>query len=291
LLAIFAFLLLKPSSSKLHDQVLQEYDLEDHQTQIDGLTVYYQTAGNPENQPFVALHGWGGKHEKTFENRARWIKKLADNGYFVIAPEHPGLARSQTPDRVWNNHDYGDYVYQFLQQLGVDKPIIHGQSFGGIIALTYATDYPEDLSQLVLTDSALPIYRTGGRYLRAIKPLGDLFFWIMQTRLAPQFLKRELMLSVLSVPIDFQSSETFTDRALMGKIMYGKNNQNIDFRVIQVSTLLFWGDKDWNTPGSIGKLLDREIPNSELTFFKGGHLILYDHLDEIIEKINHTPGV
>ena len=67
------------------------------------------------------------------------------------------MARSES----WNLAQWGDDVRAFCDALGIVDPIVLGASFGGMVALAYATRHPAHPSKLVLisTEAAGGSYR------------------------------------------------------------------------------------------------------------------------------------
>lgn len=86
-------------------------------------------------------------------NSAMWIgdiEKLSKN-YRVYAVDilgEPGKSEENRPDL--KGHYYGKWLDEVFDALGIEKPILIGNSLGGWIALNYATYKPERVEKLVL---------------------------------------------------------------------------------------------------------------------------------------------
>ena len=79
----------------------------------------------------------------------------------IIYLDHRGNGRSEDgPRESWNLAQWGDDVRAFCDVLGIADPIVLGASFGGMVALAYATRHPAHPSRLVLISTAA----TGGSY-------------------------------------------------------------------------------------------------------------------------------
>jgi pimeloyl-ACP methyl ester carboxylesterase len=73
----------------------------------------------------------------------------------VVYLDHRGNGRSGGDDpATWNLAQWGDDVRAFCDVLGIDKPIVYGASFGGMVALSYATRHPEHPGKLILDSSS-----------------------------------------------------------------------------------------------------------------------------------------
>src|SRR5215475_8558334 len=69
----------------------------------------------------------------------------------VIYLDHRGNGRSDDgPQDGWNLAQWGDDVRAFCDVLGIVDPIVLGASFGGMVALSYATRHPGHPSKLIL---------------------------------------------------------------------------------------------------------------------------------------------
>lgn len=99
--------------------------------------------------PVVLLHG-GGPGATGASNYVRNIDALA-RSFRVIVPDLPGYGRS-TKDVDFTD-PFGDLaraVRGLLDELGIDKAHLVGNSYGGAAALRLALDRPDKVDRLVL---------------------------------------------------------------------------------------------------------------------------------------------
>lgn len=68
----------------------------------------------------------------------------------VIIVDRPGRGYSTRPDDGWRLDVQARLIKEAVQSIGVERPVIVGQSFGGAVALSYALNHQEDISGLVL---------------------------------------------------------------------------------------------------------------------------------------------
>jgi len=99
----------------------------------------------------VTLHGGPGFDHTSLKH---YLAPLADDAQLVF-PDQRGHGRSDEscPER-WNLDTWIDDVRGFCEVLGIDRPIVLGQSFGGMVALGVAIRYPELPAKLVVSSSA-----------------------------------------------------------------------------------------------------------------------------------------
>ena len=68
----------------------------------------------------------------------------------VILIDRPGRGYSSRPEDGWRLETQARLIKGAADALGVENPVVVGQSFGGAVALRYALDYQEEMSGLVL---------------------------------------------------------------------------------------------------------------------------------------------
>lgn len=125
-------------------------------------TLNYSDTGTGET--VVLLHGMLGS-SRYWSN----ISEILDDTNRVIAVDLLGFGNSPKPkDNDYATLDHVEFVTHTLDGIGIDKPVILvGHSMGALIALKFATLYPERVRKLVLI--SLPIYKDVAQARRQIK--------------------------------------------------------------------------------------------------------------------------
>jgi pimeloyl-ACP methyl ester carboxylesterase len=123
---------------------------------VGSTRVHYVSKGSGPD--VVLIHGASGNlRDFTFS----MVDKLAET-YRVTAFDRPGLGYT---DRVNPNGtsitEQANLLADASDQLGIEKPIVMGQSYGGAVALAWAVERPDALSALVLTAAASNPWTTG----------------------------------------------------------------------------------------------------------------------------------
>lgn len=120
------------------------YPPDGQRLSVDGVQVHAVVMG--EGPDLVLIHGASGNaRDMTFA----LAPKLAER-YRVIVFDRPGLGHTDRMNRA------GESITQQAQllarasaQLGAQKPIVLGQSYGGAVALAWAVHLPDNISALV----------------------------------------------------------------------------------------------------------------------------------------------
>jgi proline iminopeptidase len=96
------------------------------------------------------LHGGPGFDHSSYKPV---MAPLADTAQLVYL-DHRGNGRSDRGTRAqWNLAQWGDDVRAFCDALSIEKPVVFGNSFGGMVAMAYATRHPDHPDKLVLSST------------------------------------------------------------------------------------------------------------------------------------------
>ena len=123
---------------------------------INGVRLFFDVEGAKlvpdgpamrEKPTLLLLHGGPGFDHSIYKPAYAALADIAQ----IIYLDHRGNGRSEDGAREsWNLAQWGDDVRAFCDALGVVDPIVLGASFGGMVALAYATRHPDHPSGLVL---------------------------------------------------------------------------------------------------------------------------------------------
>ena len=113
----------------------------------DGHNLYVEQSGNPQGIPIIYMHGGPGAG---LGKNYQW--PFNPSKYRVIGVEQRGCGRSSPFGDTQNNTTQlliQDFEF-IRQQLGIDKWIVFGGSWGSTLALIYAIQYPSCVIAMVL---------------------------------------------------------------------------------------------------------------------------------------------
>jgi pimeloyl-ACP methyl ester carboxylesterase len=251
--------------------------------EVDGVRLHYIERG--QGQPLLLLHGNGSMVEDFVISG---LVDLAAVNYRVIAFDRPGHGHS-TRGRRSTPQAQAALLHKALQQLGVEQPIVVGHSWGALVALALALDYPAEVRSLVLLSGyyfptlrldvllaappAIPLLGTLLRY--TISPLMGRLMWPLLQRtlfgpapappqfaafpvwmsLRPSQLRASAFESALMVPSAMALRRRYPELTMPLVIMAGS------------------GDRLVNTLRQSGRLHEL-LPRSDLRLAAGaGHMI------------------
>ena len=268
---------------------------------IDGVDLHYVERG--EGPPVVLIHGNAVTHADFIASGL--MDRLARN-HRVIAFDRPGFGHSSRPrDRLWTPAAQADLLRAALERLGVERPVVVGQSMGTMVAVAMALDHPQNVRSLVLVGGYFyPSFRVDAFLTApvALPVLGDVMRYTVtalsgrlmlkkmaQSMFAPRELpdnffpviSREMMLR----PVQLRANAE--DAAFM---VPAANSMSKRYAELVLPVTLIAGEEDLVVdPQAHSVRLHDELPHSELFLVPGvGHMAHYAALDRVVNAID-TP--
>ena len=208
----------------------------------------------------VLLHGWGQNIQMMDP-----LGKLLKNCRITIL-DLPGFGSSMEPSFAYNISDYASLLHEFLKELKIDNPILIGHSFGGRIAIYYASTYP--VSKLVLFGSPFIKKENDSLKLKVFKSLKKIKF----------------LNNLAEVMKNHLGSEDYKNASgVMRQILVNTVNTDLSSNASKITcpTLLIWGNNDEAVPVSEAKKLESLIDDSALIVLNGTHYCYLENLNHI----------
>lgn len=104
-----------------------------------------------EKPTLVLMHGGPGFDHSGFKPS---FSRLADIAQIVYY-DHRGHGRSDPrPKSEWTLDTWADDLVRLCDALGIEKPIVLGQSFGGFVAQHYIARHPGHASKVILSSTS-----------------------------------------------------------------------------------------------------------------------------------------
>jgi L-proline amide hydrolase len=140
-----------------------------------GFRTWYEVVGDDEEPgrlPLLCLHGGPGSTHDALEP----LHALAAQGRRVILYDQLGSGDSDRPDdpSLWTVETFLDQLRTVREALGLERLLLFGSSWGGMLALEYALTRPQGLAALALnsTPTSAPRWAEETRRLAAELPPG-----------------------------------------------------------------------------------------------------------------------
>ncbi len=227
-------------------------------------------------EPLLVLHGASG---------ASWlpsIERLAGR-FDVIAPEHPGFGKSDTPDWLDTVHDLAYFYLDLLAELNLRQVHLVGLSFGGWIAAELAVRSTQRLASLTLAGAA-------GLHLDGIERI-DPFLLSEEQRLRAFFFdprKADEFVARALTP-DMEDA-ALRNRTTIARLTWQPRSHDPDLHKwlhrIDVPTLLIWGDHDRLFPVAYARRYQQLIPGARLAVIpQCGHVPQIEKPDAFAAEI------
>jgi len=142
---------------------------DDHQVIIGALRFHYLDWGG-SGTPILFLHG-GGLNAHTWDCVAVMLR----DRYRCIALDQRGHGDSEWSSVV--DYRIGTHVGDiagFIEAMGLERPILVGQSMGGLNSITYATRHSDQMRGMVIVDVAPEVSSSAAERIRAFTATPEL---------------------------------------------------------------------------------------------------------------------
>lgn len=220
-----------------------------------------------EGEDVILLHGWG----QNIEMMKPLGDKIVNKRITII--DFPGFGESAEPATAWNIDDYVNALEELIEELKINNPILIGHSFGGRVAIKYAS--ARKVRKLVLLGS--PCIRHERKSLKesALKKLKKLPLMDKLGEYMKQYIGSE----------DYKNATPIMRETLVNVI-----NEDLSeyAKKINIPVLLIWGSLDTAAPLEDAKELEKILPDSGLVVIDGcSHYAYLEALDYVSSIINN----
>ncbi len=254
----------------------------------------------------LLLHGALNTHYDWLTGPADALAEAAR----VTLIDRPGHGLSRRPRFVGTPRDQAAQIASGLDRLGIGRAVIVGHSFGALVSLALAEQFPERVSALVLVAPlAFPEPRLVEHGLLAprsapvIGPLLSRLGTLSGFDRAALGLLQMLMFSPDGVPDEwkqgFPHAQVLDSDTLVHEgedaaaVLPLSPAGSIDLRQVEMPVHILAGtsDKIVRQEGQ-GKALSRLLPNARLTEIEGaGHMLHHSHPDLLLRAVREAVTV
>ena len=170
-----------------------------------------------------------------------------------------------------------DYLYEFMNHLGLPSATLIGNSMGGHIALIFSKEHPEMVENMILTGSS-------GLYE---KSMGDTYpkrgdYNYIKTKTEEVFYDSNVVTKELVDNLyDAVNNRNKVIRILALAKSAIRHNMSKDLPKMNIPACLIWGKNDTVTPPEVAEEFHQTLPDSDLYWLdKCGHAPMMEHPKE-----------
>lgn len=266
----------------LFDDILKAQEavagLKRHEAVIDGQKIFYLDNEQKEGRPILLIHGFG-------DSSMTWVqfaRSLKHEGFRVIAPDLLGFGESARPaDAAYSFSAQAKRLFTLMQQLGVEKFHVAGNSMGGGIAAEMAATQAQKILSLTLIDAAGVHYKPADLD-RAL--LAGRNMLVLKNRQDFEALLDMVFVTKPPVPepvTSYLAERAIKDWPLHERIAISALMDDMNFLLLKMDaitspTLILWGEKD--------RLLSVENTQVLKKFIRGSQVV-------IMPNVGHAPQV
>jgi len=137
------------------------------QIRVKNIDINYTELGT--GQAIIFIHGWSS-------NSGYWLEQIKhfSKTHRAIAYDWRGMGKSTGAEQAYKFDQLVDDLKEFIDALGLRKPIIVGHSQGAVTALHFAAKYPNDTGAIISADAPGASNFVTGRFM----------YWILRASTA-----------------------------------------------------------------------------------------------------------
>ena len=127
---------------------------------VNGTRLYFDVDGPQlvpdgpqmrERPSLILLHGGPGFDHSGYKPAFAALTDVAQ----VVYVDQRGQGRSDKSDPAsWNLDQWADDVRGLCDALGIEKPVVMGNSFGGMVCMAYAARHPDHPAKLIFSSTS-----------------------------------------------------------------------------------------------------------------------------------------
>ena len=269
------------------------------QIQLQNVALYVAIAGPEDGPAVLLLHGfpdaWFG-----WENQ---IKTLAKKGYFVIAPNQRGYAKSAQPLAVkdYSLNLLADDIIALADYFNLSTFYLAGHDFGGMVAWIIAAKHPQRIKKLAILSAPHLLASWEYNQTHWQQKFKSWYILFFQLSVVPEFVLRRFNFHALinNLPLDLSAAQknryrmNWQEKQVLSTMLNWYRALLKDLKTkqlkgsnIAVDTLIMWGAKDKYLHKDLARLSLKYCSNAQLKIFEGtGHWLMHDQNDAVTDLL------
>ena len=192
--------------------------------------------------------------------------------YHITILDFPGFGESSEPSKALTIYDYVDILEELLKELKIKNPIVMGHSFGGRVAIVYASR--NNIDKLVLFGAPCVRHERKSAKESILKKIKK----IPGMNKIGDYMKKYI------------GSEDYRNASpIMRETLVNTVNEDLSncAKKIECSTLLIWGTNDQAAPIEDAKELEKLLKDGALIELPGyTHYAYLEALPQVVNILN-----
>lgn len=258
-----------------------------------GTVIHVRDQGPRNGFPVVLIHG----SNASLHTWEPWVARLSPT-YRVISLDLPAHGLSgPVPSRDYSNAAYVGVTEKLVDQLGLTRFAIAGNSMGGGVAWHYAAAHPDKVAALILVDSvgqpepgksSPPI----GFRIARIPGLRDLLASVLPRSMIEQSLHQSVSVQEIVTPaavdrywelLRYPGNRSATMDRFAG---YQRQDDTALLAKLTMPVQIVWGREDKLIPVGSAQWFASHLPNARVTVLDGiGHLPMEEAPDRALAPV------
>ena len=241
--------------------------------------MYYQKhLDSDDSLSIIFLHGWGQSHN-TFDYV---IEKIKESGikYNIYNVDFLGFGLSDEPNKAIGVDDYSNHLHQLIKEEKIDKVILVGHSFGGRVAIKYASSF--NVEGIVLVNAAGICHHNFKYYSKLyLYKIKKLMVYVFNNKNYDSFIRK-------NGSRDYNML-SYNMRGTFKKVV--KEDLKKEMKMIKCKTLVIGSVFDKEVPLNDSKTMNNLINGSEMkVFYRGGHFSYIDEKEKFLSILLNFIG-
>ncbi len=257
---------------------------------LGNIQLYYEIHGNPNGEQTIAF--FNGVMASVSSWALLW-PVFERAGFRIIVHDFKGQLKSSKPEGPYSFADHCAEAKALFEYLGVEKLHLVGTSYGGEIAMKFASIYPDMVQSISVIDSVSELDPVCQGFVVGWKVLcdtgdGETFFWGMAPSIyGPDFLtNNQEMLSARAKAIKDNPNSYLEGQKILYDTFVREVTMTDELCNIKCPALILCGERDILKPPKFSRIMARNIPNAEyLTIPDCGHVAIFEKPGELESAI------
>ena len=270
------------------DSWIDDHGWHHHIDRVGDVELHYVTAGDPDDQPVVLLHGF----PECWWAWRRHVDALAE-AFYVIVPDMRGYNRSEKPFEVrkYRLETLAGDVEALIEHEGYESAHVVGHDWGGVVAFGTALYHPTALDDLVVLNAPYPgafddqltvkqLFRSWYAGFFQVPSVPERLLAANDFALLERLFREDPVVSgaYTDEDIEVYKSAWRQDGALRAMIDYyrafGRENARKlrgerwrAGRRVRAETLVLWGENDRALGPHVPNVIQREVENTTVEHY------------------------